>query len=72
MEIRAQVCGGGGEFTNIFNTRVTCLVCAKVATDKYTVRTYEFGMRVHVETRWSRWGRSPIQERARDLIGSAP
>lgn len=38
MEIRGQVMGGGGEFTDIFNTRVSCLVCAKVGTPKYMVR----------------------------------
>lgn len=35
MEIRAQVTGGGGEFTDLFNTRVSCLVCAKPGTPKY-------------------------------------
>lgn len=43
VEIRGQVVGGGGEFTNLFTTRVACLVCAKVGTDKYRVRTVRAG-----------------------------
>lgn len=37
MEIRAQVVGCGGEFTDLFNTRCAVLVCAKVGTEKYLV-----------------------------------